>query len=375
MRSLSFYILRQTVGPFLLFMTLMAGIVWLTQSLRLLDLVINRSQSVTMFFYLTALILPSLLTIIIPIAFFAGALYALHRLNNDSELVVMWAAGFSRFQIAVPVLLAATAAMAMTYLCNMYLMPLSERTMKSAVFDIRADIGAAILHEGSFTTPAEGLTVFIRELEPNGEIRGILVHNNRNPKRPITYIAETGMFVETQEGARLIMRDGNVEQSVGSGAQLSVLKFDTYVFNLEQFGGQQPETTLDTNERYLSELLYPEFKNAQQKRRYGTYFAEAHNRITSPFYCLVFALIALAATAKGQMARTSYALRLLVASLAAAGLRLLGYGVQALAARKPEMVPLFYLLPLAGAVLATANLAGVPFLPFEARPKSAEKPS
>jgi lipopolysaccharide export system permease protein len=374
MRSLSFYVLRQIMGPFLLFMTLMTVIVWLTQSLNLLDLVINRSQSVTMFAYLTALILPSLLTIIIPISFFAGALYALHRLNNDSELVVMWAAGFSRIQIAVPVLLAATFAMTMTYLCNMYLMPLCERTMKNAVFDIRADIGAAILHEGSFTTPADGLTVFIRELDPNGEIHGILVHNNRDPKRPVTYIAQTGMFVETADGARLIMHDGDVEESERGGARLSLLKFDTYIFNLEQFGNQQRDASLGTNERYLPELLYPEFKTEQQKRHYGTYIAEAHNRITAPLYCLVFALIALAAASKGQMGRTSYALRLFMATLAAATLRLLGYGVQALAARRPEMIPLLYLLPLAGAALATASLLGITFLPSGTRPQSAESP-
>ena len=53
--------------------------------------------------------------------------------------------------------------------------------MKDKVFDIRADIGAAILREGAFTTPSDGLTVFIRELAPSGEIRGILVHDNRDP--------------------------------------------------------------------------------------------------------------------------------------------------------------------------------------------------
>ena len=45
MRKLSFYILRQILGPFLLFTLLLTLVVWMTQSLRLLDLVINRGQS------------------------------------------------------------------------------------------------------------------------------------------------------------------------------------------------------------------------------------------------------------------------------------------------------------------------------------------
>src|SRR5215475_2240546 len=107
MGKLSLYVLRQVAGPLLLFTLLITTVIWLSQSLRLLDLVINRGQSAGMFVYLTFLTLPSLLAVIVPIAFFAGALYALNRLSGDSELVVMWAAGFSRAQMAIPLFAAA----------------------------------------------------------------------------------------------------------------------------------------------------------------------------------------------------------------------------------------------------------------------------
>src|SRR5215468_6527877 len=116
MRKLTLYLLRQILGPFLLFALLLTLVVWMTQSLRLLDLVINRGQSALVFGYLTMLMLPSLLVVIIPIAFFGAALFALNKLNNDSELVVMWASGISRTQMATPVLIAAAIAMALTYL-------------------------------------------------------------------------------------------------------------------------------------------------------------------------------------------------------------------------------------------------------------------
>jgi lipopolysaccharide export system permease protein len=74
MSRLSFYVLKQLIGPIALFAFLMTCVVWLTQSLRLLDLVINRGQSAPTFVYLTILILPSLLILILPIAFFFGAL-------------------------------------------------------------------------------------------------------------------------------------------------------------------------------------------------------------------------------------------------------------------------------------------------------------
>jgi lipopolysaccharide export system permease protein len=365
MRSLSVYVLRQVLGPTLLFALLLTIVVWMTQALRLLDLVINRGQSAGIFAYLTVLMLPTVLVVIVPIAFFAASLYALNKLNSESELVVMWSAGVSRFQLAVPLLLAAGAAMAVTYLCGLYLMPLGQRTMKDKVFDIRADIGAAILREGAFTTPTGGLTVFIRELSPDGQIRGIMVHDNHDQKLPITYLAEAGTLVQSQEGARLIMFNGTIERREQLPARLSVLKFERYVFDLDQYAGPQ-RADRDTSERYLSELLDPKSTGTNTVAR-RIYFAEAHNRLSSPLYCIAFALIALAATAKGRMARSSYALRLTGAGLFGGVLRLLGYGAQGLAAHSPSLAVLLYVIPLLGATMAACVLADVPLLPRFAR--------
>ena len=61
------------------------------------------------------------------------------------------------------------------------------------------------------------------------------------------------------------------------------------------------------------------------------YLAEANNRLAAPLYCLAFALIAMAAVTRGRRGRGVYALRLTVASLFAAAIRIVGYGVQGVA--------------------------------------------
>jgi lipopolysaccharide export system permease protein len=351
------------IGPTVLFALLLTAVIWLTQSLRLLDLVINRGQSAPTFIYLTLLIVPSLLVIILPIAYFAGTLFALNKLNSDSELVVMSAAGFSRAQIAVPVLLAAAITMALTYLCGLYLMPAGQRAMKDKVVDIRADIGAALLNEGEFNTPADGLTVFIRELNSDGTIRGVMVHDNRNKKTPVTYLAVRGQLAQTPAGARLIMFDGTVEESAHAGGQLTVLKFQRDVFDLDQFAGPARATDRATSERYLPELFQPNPKLPQKLR--NAYIAEGHNRLSQPLYCIAFAMIALAAVLRGRRARGANALRLALAALAAAVVRIAGYGVQGLAVGTPSLIFLFYVIPILGAAIALVVLSGTnPFARF-----------
>ena len=208
---LSLYVLGQLLVPVAVLTFLMTSVIWLVTILPYLDLVINRGQSAFTFFYLILLVLPTPLVIIMPIAFFFAALFTLNRLQSDSELVVMASAGYSIRQLALPVLVAAAIVMALTYACLLWLMPAGQRALRDKVVDIRADMAGALLSEGDFNTSQQGLTIFIRQLTNKGEIKGILVHDNRNRAKPVTYIAEKGILAQTPAGTRLIMLNGTIE--------------------------------------------------------------------------------------------------------------------------------------------------------------------
>ena len=110
-------------------------------------------------------------------------------------------------------------------------------------------------------------------------------------------------------------------------------------------------------ERFLGELLWPAERDLTQRIR-DQFFAEAHNRLSQPLYCIAFAMIALAAVMRGRRQRGSVALRLGGAIVAAVGLRIAGYGIVGLAQRHQPLVAAFYLLPLLGTAGAILVLAG-----------------
>jgi len=357
MPKLSTYVLKQLIGPVALFAFLMTAVIWLEQALGRLDLIINRGQSAATFAYFTLLLVPTLLVIILPLAFFSGSLYALSRLQSDSELVVMASVGFSRWQMATPVLAAAALVMTLTYTCDLYLMPQGQRTMSAILLDIQANVGTAVLNEGTFNTQIKGLTVFIREIDSEGGIHGVLVHDNRNAKAPVTYLAESGQVVQTPAGTRLVMYDGTIEMIQKRGARLNVLKFQRDVLDLDQFVSKSQQTSTNTNERFLNELLSPPASLKQKLR--GAFVAEAHNRLTAPLYCIPFALIALLAVIRGRRARGAHVLRMTAACVAAVVLRISGYGVQGLASSNNSLIFLFYVLPLLGTVIPLFLLYGL----------------
>ena len=372
MSGIPAYIFRQIGGPLLFFTFVLTGVVWLSQSLRMLDLVINQSQSAATYIYLTLLALPSLMALILPFALFCAVLYGLNRLYVESELVVIWAAGFSRWAVAAPILVIAVGTTIVAYVFNLYFMPAGMREMKDRVFEIRADLVNTFVKEGAFTSPVDGLTVYVGE-RSGGEIKGILVHDARNPKSIATYMAQRGTLATTPQGPRLIMDNGNVQWLEGGEGRLKILNFEKYTFDLAQFDKQRDTTAREASERYLNELLRPEPGLTVNQR--NKFIAEAHNRLSAPLYCIVFALIGVTALVGGTFNRRGYGGRIGLAMLAVLAARLPGFALQRTVDSSPDLAFVMYLWPMLWIVAIMALLSIPAFELFRQRTNGVAAPA
>jgi lipopolysaccharide export system permease protein len=342
MRRIDRYILRQLAGPFLFFAATLTGVIWITQSLRFVDLIINKGLSAGLFFYLTLLILPGVWALILPIALFAAVLYTYYRLSADRELVVMGAAGLGPRALARPALALAGVVTVLVYVLTLWLMPLGQRSFANLKAELRTNLSYVLLQEGAFNTVGSGLTVYIRSRGAEGELLGILVHDGREPDRPATMMAERGALVRTEDGPRLVLIAGNRQQIDRSGGQLSMLYFDRYTLDLAPFVSAGEGHWLEPGERYLGELFYPE-GTPDDLANAGRLHAEGHDRLASPLYGVAFALIALSALFSGEFKRRGLGWRVAAAVGVAVLVRLSGLALVNLAANLPALAPLIYL--------------------------------
>ena len=69
------------------------AVIWLNQSLRILDIVITQGASFTDFLRYSFLAAPLWLVVIMPLSAFIAILWTLHRFLSDREIVVMHAVG------------------------------------------------------------------------------------------------------------------------------------------------------------------------------------------------------------------------------------------------------------------------------------------
>lgn len=361
MNGLSVYVGREVALPFLFFAVSLTILVWLSQSLRVLDVIINQGQSAGTFLYLAILLLPGLLSLVLPIALFCAVIFALHRLQTDSELVVMSSAGFSRWSIARPILLVSLVVALAVYAINLYFLPAGMRAFKDRVFEIRGDLVAVMLREGHFTTPIDGVTVYVRETDPSGDIRDILVHDNRKPDAAETYQAQRGRITRTPEGPRLVMWNGTLQRKT-EGGRIALLDFDRYTFDLNQYATDNSGQIREASERFIWELLYPDPTNYYDVRYRDRLIAQGHSHLSSPLFAVTLAMIAMVALLSGHFARRGYAERVALAALLALLCRLAGVGLQSAATAVPMLNITQYLLPLL-VVASAALILDTPYRP------------
>lgn len=346
MRIIQTYVVRQLVFVAVLVTVTLTMAVWLTQSLRFVELIVNRGLSIDAYLRLTVLLLPSFLSLMLPIALFTAVLFTYNKLIADSELIVLRAAGLGPFQLARPALLVAIIIAAIGYLLTLYLLPLSYRHFKDMEFDVRNDLSGLLLREGAFNSLTDGITVYIRARAPDGELQGILLHDNRERGNPVTLMAERGRLASTDEGPRVILVNGNRQQVDRQNGKLSLLYFDRYSVDLGGIGSERTQRWREPRERYLNELFYPDDQVlspvAAAKLR-----AEAHNRLTSPLLAFAFTLVALTSLLGGEFSRRGQARRIFAAVMVVLGLQSGAIALSNAIVRWPVLIPLPYAI-LAG---------------------------
>ncbi|WP_375207084.1 LptF/LptG family permease [Hyphococcus sp.] len=346
MSSLDKYILRQCLTPLVLILVVTTAIVWMTQALQRVDIIIEHGQGLGIFIYLSLLIIPSLLAVIIPFALFGAVVYALHRLHSDSEIAVMFAAGVSRLRIAAPLMIITAMAAAATFYVNVDLMPRTYRVMKQMVADIRADLASSLLRSGEFINAADGLTIYVDEIRPGNQFVGLLINDYRNPKDRKTYFAQRAILRETDAGPVLLLKNGNIQTVAQYTGAVDIIQYQDWAIDISSLKPDAGELQLEMTERYLGELLNPDMTKIYDRQNAAKLIAEGHARITSPLYAFAYVFIGLYAMIGGSYSRRGDFLRVAFAGAAIFLLRVAGFLAQGFAGSSGEMW-LIYAPPLA----------------------------
>ena len=334
------YILRQLLFAVVAATGALVALIWLTQSLRFVELVVNRGLSLGVFLELTGLLIPNFVAVILPITSFVVVQFIYQRLAGDRELTVMRAAGLSPALLSRPALALCVLVVACCYVLNIYVVPASYAAFREYQFEIRNRLAAFLLQEGVFTSVSDDMTVYVRSREADGTLRGILIEDDRQTNSRATILAEEGRLVSTGAEPRIFLQNGSREEIDRQTGRLNVLTFTSTSVDLSSSGKNDETRYRDATEMSISELLHP--AGLVAPRDEGKLLVEAHRRLSAPLTVFSFVTVALYSVLEGGFRRYGNVFRPLLSVIAVVALLAVGLAVQNLAARATVLLPLVW---------------------------------
>lgn len=343
MGSISRYIFRTTFSAFLVVLVSLTAVIWVTQALHDFDLVTSQGQTILVFMGITGLIIPLLVLVIAPIALLIAVAHVLNKLSTDSEIIVMNAAGMSPWVLFRAFMTVALVVSLMVTAISAYFAPQGLRMLRDWLTDVRANVVSNIVQPGRFTQIENGVTIYIRERRPNGQLAGIFLDDRRNPAERITVTAELGEVIDNDKGTFLVLKSGVLQRHATDQRDPVMVVFDRNAFDLSQFAGGAQAVTYSIRERYLWQLILPDPNDKFFIEQPGQFRAELHDRLMAPFYPIAFTVIAFAYLGAPRTTRQSRTMSMFGAIGGVATLRLIGFASSVFGATVPWMLSLQYI--------------------------------
>ncbi|SPF76509.1 hypothetical protein ALP8811_01517 [Aliiroseovarius pelagivivens] len=345
------YMLSQLVVLFGFYGLVLVMLFWVNRAVRLFDQLIANGQTALVFLEFSAMILPGVIVFIIPIASFAAAVSVTNRLNSESELVVAQAAGYGPFRLARPVLifglLTALFMLALTHI----LVPMSQLRFAERQAEIAENVTARFLTEGSFVHPSDGITLYIREISPAGELFDIFLSDERDEEQSYTYTARRALIVKTDLGPRLVMFDGLAQVINIETQRLTTTGFEDFTYNIATLLTGAEEGVRTLTQIYTPELLNPPASTlAETGETRAALRAEGHFRNAQALYSIVTAMAGYSMLIVAGFSRFGLWRQVVIALAAVAMLQSLDNTMLDLARRTEGGVGLVYMATLVGVV-------------------------
>ena len=286
----SSYILKRLCASIGVLATILVVLLWLTQSLKFIEVIVNHNISLQGYFSLIVYLLPDMFVKVAPVCTLIGALLAYGKLTLDNELQVMQALGKSPWQILHPgMVLAGFLTLSLLFL-NIFTIPNAYRAFRAQEFQLRNQFSSSIVRDGSFNV-IKSLTIFVEKRRSAKEFEGVFIHDNgehseKKAKKPYTIFAKEGILKKINNQYVLVLHNGT-RQEKDNNDTVQSFEFDELVYNFDSFTTIVNTRNLKPYEKDIRELFQVNNENSENSKLQMRMAAEGHQRILLPFLCLI----------------------------------------------------------------------------------------
>ncbi len=166
MRRFSFSISRyifQAVLPYFIFTWLLISVIlFVQQASRYSDLLFNTALPNSLIWQLTFALIPNVIAFTCPMAVLVGVIIGLSRMQGDSEMVAMRAAGVGNFQVALPIVFLGILLSLFAFFINLSGVPIAAQIVRQVALQAALYKLESPIEPGIFNSEINNFTIYVK---------------------------------------------------------------------------------------------------------------------------------------------------------------------------------------------------------------------
>lgn len=257
------YLIRHSVLNTLSFLLIFVGLIWLFQSLRLLDIIINYHVSLLEYLGFSVFIVPDLIVYLLPSCLCLGMIMAYQKFGQHHF--------FSLKILKKPMYILGSISTVLSFLCNLYAVPWGYQKFKDKEHQLKENFSKLLIKKGEFHF-LNSTTIYVKNVTKDQRLMGVFIQD----PQMACITAEEG-FIDVDNKRVLV----HLFKGLYQDHQKHTLSFESFHFDLTPYISLIEQKIKRPCEMSLKNLLKSHDKNYQ---------SEGHQRIIMSLFCFVTGL-------------------------------------------------------------------------------------
>ena len=285
--KLGYYFAQEFLKNYLSILFAFGLIIWITQAVRLLDLIGEEGNSITTYFLYILSILPKFFSRISIIIFFISFVVTISKFEEHNELRALWFSGLEKKKFINYLLRSTVIFVLILIIIRCFIVPHFSNYSRYLLLNSGVSAIGPLLKQNNFNNPLKKITIYVGKKNQINELEDIILfEDDANIKK--TIVAKSGVVINENNKNLLVLVEGSIQEE-RKDRKISILDFDKTTLDLSQYS----KKTVDYykfNEMFFLELL--KRSNNKNDAQLSNIVGELNDRIVMPLFIPSLVLLA-----------------------------------------------------------------------------------
>ena len=274
------YFFLEFIKIFLLISLSLSILIWMTQAARLLELITEFGNPISIYIKYILLIYPKIYESIFILCFAISMFFLINKFEESNELNIYWLSGISKNSI-INFSVKIGALMIVIYIfLSAFITPWTSGKSRMVLAQSKFSLINSLVKENNFNSPLKDLTIYVNKNDNKGNLQNVFIYEKTR-----TIIAKTGEVLSNGEGNYLKLYNGITHEK--NNENINVINFESTIFDFSKYQMRNIKT-LKFSERSTKWLYINRNLN---NNKVNEIREEFNKRLIKPFFILLICLV------------------------------------------------------------------------------------